>query len=75
MNNKLNTILPVSFGSIGGGYKGFTIGLVTTAGIIDCIIYAGVGAATGYALKLLFDYLRNKYHMRNKRNQRKNKVK
>ena len=71
MNERLNTLFPVSFGGFAGGYKGFTIGAITVGGIIDCIVYAGLGALVGYGMKMFLDYIKHKYEMKKKRQNRK----
>jgi len=52
MNKILNSIFPV-----GGGVLGSTIGAITLTGIMQCMIYAAIGACVGYGIKLLLDYL------------------
>ena len=71
MNERLNTLFPVSFGAGAGGYKGFTIGAVTAAGIVDCIVYAGLGAIIGYSVKLILDFLKARYDKKMKKQYKK----
>lgn len=73
MNEKLGTIFPVTFGGFAGGFKGLMLNSITLVGIIDCIIYAIIGAIVGYIVKTFLDYIKQKYQISKKRKERKEK--
>jgi len=55
MNERLDSLFTIAPGAGAGGYKGFTLGVITQTAIIECVVYAAIGAAIGYSVKLLLD--------------------
>lgn len=58
---KSDAFLPITFGTITGGTKGYLIGMITASGIIQVVVYAAVGAIVGWFLKLLLDKIKIKW--------------
>jgi hypothetical protein len=71
MNERLNTLFPVSFGAGAGGFKGLTLGMITGIGIIEVMCYAALGAMVGWCVKLILDYLKAKYDKKMKKQYKK----
>lgn len=64
MDQKLNSIFTLGGGAAGGVTKGVVITAITTASIIEVIIFAAIGATIGWFVKQGLDYLLNKYRNR-----------
>jgi hypothetical protein len=53
-------LFPILGGSTGSIIKGSELMNVSIGGILDCIVYAFIGAVVGYGTKLLFDYIKKR---------------
>jgi len=51
--------------------SGGLFGMITATGIIQCIVYAAIGAIIGWGIKKLLDYIFKKY--KNKKKEKYNK--